>query len=528
MLDLRPNAAVAAGRAIVAGPTLPADPNVDDLTDRLDDPLPAAITTKLNTKLGVTLAGTTLREIIVELFEVWAGSGRWKPLVRQAKQSVADIWLGGEKIGEVIPPLAGGTVFTTESWTAADSASMTADQAWSEFIGNMFSIVSNKCRSTAGVNADSAWARCDTPIGSPNHIVSATLGTWSLLNYHSIHLLARMLENGTQTAYLLEANINETNYKLKKMIAGSFTDIQNPVSGFTLATGDRYALKVNGTNISVQLNNSTWQNFTDSSITTGYFGGLGAWAGNSTEWAEVDDWKIEGIPGTNYPRVKDIVLQSNSASTNHTMTYPASRYISAGDTLIGILRTAGAGAHTWPAGWNELFEDSSDGSDDVTSVAWKKADGTETGTFTVTGGNFKSAGVIMSIDGAQDPTIRAPEFATIVTGNSTTPDPGTVTPTGGTKDYLFIWIAGHETQPTAATPPTGYEDWWQANSAGGGAASSRCGILSGNKQTTASSENPPSVTISAADDWTATVLAIHPRPSMPFRDKHLMTPLLVR
>ena len=67
------------------------------------------------------------------------------------------------------------------------------------------------------------------------------------------------------------------------------------------------------------------------------------------------------------------------ATTTPTVDLPAS--IVAGETLLGVYRAAGAGAITFPAGWEFLINGDLDGSDDVIAIAWKKAVGDEGATM---------------------------------------------------------------------------------------------------------------------------------------------------
>lgn len=206
-----------------------------------------------------------------------------------------------------------------------------------------------------------------------------------------------------------------------------------------------------------------------------------------------------------------------AATASAAVNLPAS--IVAGNMLIVLHRSAdGTASHGYPAGWNVLFNDNSDASDDRISCAWRIADGTEGATITVTQTSSKFASLSWRITGA---TNRAPEFATLVTGSSTIPDPGAVTPTGGSKDYLFLWIGGWEgeqTSPPASNPTNYASNIIGADSGVAAAATTNCRVASASRQlTTAGPEDPGSWTISVTDDWTATVLAIHPTSRNPFQ-----------
>jgi hypothetical protein len=205
----------------------------------------------------------------------------------------------------------------------------------------------------------------------------------------------------------------------------------------------------------------------------------------------------------------------STASQNKTVNLPAS--IAVNNLLLLCLRTAGADTHTTPTDWNVLFlNDASDGSDDVTSLWWKRAVAADVGVGSIIvtcTANLKFAALSWRITGHVNPDERPPEFATLVTGSSTIPDPGTVTPTGGSKDYLFLWLggwAGEQTSPPASNPTNYASNVIGANSGTASTAPTNCRLASASRQATGSSENPGTWTISVTDFWTATVVAIHP------------------
>ena len=205
-----------------------------------------------------------------------------------------------------------------------------------------------------------------------------------------------------------------------------------------------------------------------------------------------------------------------TASTTPVLNLPAGT-VTAGNTLLVMVRLATGTLGTWPAGWNEIFRDSSDAADDTTAIAWKKADGTESGT-TITmgaGTSAKFAAISWNISGADDPTTRAPECAAAAVGTTADLDPGTVTPTGGSKDYLFLYCGTCDGEP-ATWPPTGtpanYVTSIGASSGTAGVTTTNVRACAASRQTTASSENPGTWTMSSApaQGWTATVVAVHP------------------
>ena len=215
-----------------------------------------------------------------------------------------------------------------------------------------------------------------------------------------------------------------------------------------------------------------------------------------------------------FPVVEATATTGRVAETTSPVSYPAT--VSPGALIVAIARVAVAGAIGWPTDWTELVEDSSDASDDVTAIAWHAAVGTEDGTtFNVTHGNGKSAYIVYSITGALDPAAQPPQISAVAVGTSASPDPAALTPTGGAKDYLWLWLGGWEgeqTSPPAGTP-TNYTDALGASTGTAGVVATNCRVASARRELNAASEDPPLWTISVSDDWTAWTMAIHPSPT---------------
>ena len=106
-----------------------------------------------------------------------------------------------------------------------------------------------------------------------------------------------------------------------------------------------------------------------------------------------------------------------------------------------------------------------------------------------------------------------PQLSTVATGSSTTPDPTTCTPTGGAKEYLWLWVGGWEGEQTSppASNPTNYSSPIGADSGTVGVVTTNVRVAAAQRNLFAASEDPGSWTISVTDDWTAYTVAIHPR-----------------
>lgn len=197
-----------------------------------------------------------------------------------------------------------------------------------------------------------------------------------------------------------------------------------------------------------------------------------------------------------------------SATASPVLNLPAT--VVAGDILVVLIRQDNEEGYTWPsADWLALppLPDTSDGADDQTSCRYKVADGTEGGTtitLTRTQSN-KFAALAYAIAGANNI-----EAGGLATGASTAPNPTSFSPSGGTKDYLWLSLGaweGEQTSPPAATP-TNYSNKIAADSGTAGAVTTNCRVAGVNRATTAASEDPSAWTISASDDWTAFVVAL--------------------
>jgi hypothetical protein len=140
------------------------------------------------------------------------------------------------------------------------------------------------------------------------------------------------------------------------------------------------------------------------------------------------------------------------------------------------------------------------------SIAYRNADGLEGATVDVTtDNNRKSSHTSYRITGHDSGT--APEISTGATGASANPDPDSLTPTGGAKDYLWLAIYGADDEQTTSAYPTNYTDGISENSSSGSFGST---VGSARRQLNAVSENPGTFTMSVSNQWAAATIAVHP------------------
>lgn len=202
----------------------------------------------------------------------------------------------------------------------------------------------------------------------------------------------------------------------------------------------------------------------------------------------------------------------DAVNTSHTVNLPAS--ISAGDLLIVVFGyVVRANTITWPGTFTPITNAKiEDGTRGCLDIAYRWADGTEGATITVTTSiTTKSAHTSYRITGAENPSTQAPESQTGASGSGANADPPACTPTGGSKDYLFIAAAFNSNEFTFSVFPTNYTNGIQDNTGAAGAATINGTVGSAQRQLTAASDNPGTFTYgTATSTWAAQTVVIHP------------------
>lgn len=171
------------------------------------------------------------------------------------------------------------------------------------------------------------------------------------------------------------------------------------------------------------------------------------------------------IPSTTW------ILFNQQTDTLAARTFPNLVGLSknAGDLLIAVVaayQASGTDASFsgWGAGFTELTDKGTSGSTMAIGVAYKWSDGTETGTFTVTQAGSPTGNAVtflMSIPGAHPST--PPEAGGFATGTLANADPGSLSPSWGAEDTLWIAIGAVGETSTGGTwtgltttPPANY------------------------------------------------------------------------
>lgn len=147
-------------------------------------------------------------------------------------------------------------------------------------------------------------------------------------------------------------------------------------------------------------------------------------------------------------------------------------------------------------------------------IAYRYADGTEGSTIDLTSSaSTRSATITYRISGAADPSVQAPQIGTTATGSSTTPDPPSVSVTGGSKDILTIACFGrggenadNDTWTSAA--PSGFGTLLQK--ACGTAGTNLGGLIAtAHLASTTATSNPGTFTATTGA-WRAQTIVVHP------------------
>lgn len=200
-----------------------------------------------------------------------------------------------------------------------------------------------------------------------------------------------------------------------------------------------------------------------------------------------------------------------TAVTSHTVALPTGIVAGSGLRVTFAYTEGLPQTITWPAGWTPVTSFKHERTTVVGfDSAYRQADGGEGASITVTTSSLtKSAHIAKRYAGHESFATRAPEAGVGANNLSTDPNPPSITPTGGSKDYLFEAEAVTDGEDFTWTAPTSYTDQLTTNTGIGGASSTNCSVASARRALTAASEDPGVYTHVSAH-WCAQTVAIHP------------------
>lgn len=161
----------------------------------------------------------------------------------------------------------------------------------------------------------------------------------------------------------------------------------------------------------------------------------------------------------------------------------------------------------WPAGWQSLVS-TTNGTACKLEMRYKVADGTETN-FSLTTDVAEQSVTLCRIIVGHSASINPPEVSTPTTGTSTTPDAGSLTPSGGADDYLWYhWHAADGNGISVSNPsPANFPIGNQFQSSGAG---NPCMIACSNRRINATSLDPGAGLMSLNEEWIAVTVAVYP------------------
>lgn len=197
----------------------------------------------------------------------------------------------------------------------------------------------------------------------------------------------------------------------------------------------------------------------------------------------------------------------SSAGTTATISLPSTL----SGRLVIVLATNGPPSSvTWPGGWTVLIDDTDgDGSTSGLYAAERELTGTEGTSIDVSLGSSQNWSYVWTRYTGN--ASAGAEAGTVATGDSATPDAPSLTPSGGSDEYMWIAAMGMDNGTTEITGyPTNYSlgqikhDWADEG------FSSAPGAGMASRLLTAASENPGTFAIDAADQWLANTFALAP------------------
>ena len=197
---------------------------------------------------------------------------------------------------------------------------------------------------------------------------------------------------------------------------------------------------------------------------------------------------------------------SFTVKTSHPITMPA---CSAGKYLLaGVFIDTDATITTGWGCWTQIVN-ATDYTGAIAQVEHRyKVAGSGADTLTLeTSGSVRLAYIIRCLSGASGNF----EASTIATGISVSPDSGSVTPSWGAKDSLWITFAAYDALTSNANVtafPTNYDDNQLDNTDG-----ATVGYAQATRNLNATTDDPGAFTLDAGDSWVAGVIVVEPSAS---------------
>lgn len=276
--------------------------------------------------------------------------------------------------------------------------------------------------------------------------------------------------------YAVQFNVDAS--QLYKKVATTWSTVGTAGAG--VANGSRVTLKIVGTTLSFIDDGSTILSET------------------------VSDFSAAGKAGLGFGAVMVATDDSSTQALDNFTVTPV------GELSLALVHVRNAGTWTEPTGYDQITDLTQAGGGAVGKLDgfYKITDGTELGIETWTA-SVGTSGAWQSIRITDWHGTTPPESDT-ASGDATSADPPTLSPSWGSDDTLWIAVAGHSAVSAAAftAAPTNYTDFANNGASSGGAAVS---IASSYRELAASSEDPGTFTAGGSNRfWASATIAIRP------------------
>lgn len=214
--------------------------------------------------------------------------------------------------------------------------------------------------------------------------------------------------------------------------------------------------------------------------------------------------------GVVYPQVGDApklgrfpaALADSADSTNHACTIPTG--ITSTMLLLPVIECDATPVITF-TGYEHL-KTLDNGS--RLAAYYRQADGAEdTSAEFTTDSSQQCSCRVHVLKGHESVLVQAPEASTGATGTSTAPDPDSITPTGGAKNYFVLPVFGTDDSTTLTTAPSTYFLSGATSSTG---VSGNVSAMTAINQVNGSSIDPGAAVIGASRAWAAFTIVVHP------------------
>ena len=221
---------------------------------------------------------------------------------------------------------------------------------------------------------------------------------------------------------------------------------------------------------------------------------------------QTDLYVVYSTGAEEYPIYASHWSYARSSGTDHDVQLPPG--VLEDETVICLFCCDDDQVITWPANWNEIYQEDAGGNGPTLGIAWYKvqAGDKEGDVHRVTlDGSEGAVYFVIRMTNAADPAVDAPEASAEATGTSTAPNPAALSPTGGSKKYAWIVVEGNDDADIASGYPTNFNDWQHSITDFG----SSCNIAQAARIFEGATLDPDAFTI-PSEEWEAAVVAVYP------------------